>query len=246
MPSITKNQTKLGVLGGMGPEATNAFYGRVIARTDAACDQEHVPAVILNDCTLPDRTAALKSGDTAELLCRLQEDAKSLQALGCTAIAIPCNTSHALLADIQAAVDIPVLNMVEETVARLTVGGTYGLLATEGTVAGGLYQQAGAARGVTLVVPPEEVQAEVTRLIYDVVKAGQPGDVKDFFPIANAMRAMKCQGMVLACTELSVFRLRHNLPDCVDAMECLAEASILACGKSLRSFAGARLERERG
>lgn len=235
MPNTTKSQTKLGILGGMGPEATNAFYGRIIARTAAGRDQEHLPAVILNDCTLPDRTAALQSGDTAELLVRLQGDAKTLEQLDCTAIAVPCNTSHFLLADIQSAVSIPVLNMVEETVKRLPKGGVYGLLATEGTVAGGLYQRTGEAYGVTLVPPPEEVQAEVTRLIYDVVKAGQEGSLTDFFPIANAMRALKCRGLVLACTELSVFRLRHRIPDCVDAMECLAEASILSCQYPLKT-----------
>jgi len=221
---------KLGIIGGMGPEATNAFYGRIIARTRATCDQEHLPAVIFNDCTLPDRTAALKSGDTGELLSRLQADAKALQKLGCTALAIPCNTSHALLPQIQSAVDIPVVNMIAATVQTLPQGSTYGLLATEGTVAAGLYHAAAETHGLRLISPPVEVQAEVTRLIYDVVKAGKPGALTDFFPIANAMRAMKCEGVILACTELSVFRLRHNLPDCVDAMECLAVASIRACG----------------
>lgn len=222
--------SKLGVLGGMGPEATNAFYGRVIARTRAGCDQEHLPAVILNDCTIPDRTRALQSGDTAELLARLQGDAMLLEQLGCSAIAIPCNTSHMLYDDISASVAIPIVNMVEETVRRLPKGGCFALLATEGTVQGGLYQSTAARYGVTLLAPPAEVQAEVTRLIYDVVKAGQAGEKKDYFSIANAMRALKCEGMVLACTELSVFRLRHGLPDCVDAMECLAEAAIAACG----------------
>ena len=225
---------KLGIIGGMGPEATNAFYGRIIARTKATCDQEHLPAVIFNDCTLPDRTAALKSGDVGELLSRLQGDAKALQALGCAALAIPCNTSHALLSQIQSAVDIPVVNMIEATMQTLPKNSTYGLLATEGTVSAGLYHAAAEAHSLRLVSPPAEVQAEVTRLIYDVVKAGQTGSITDFFPIANAMRALKCEGVILACTELSVFRLRHNLPDCVDAMECLAEASIRACGFEVR------------
>ena len=225
---------KLGIIGGMGPEATNAFYGRIIARTKASCDQEHLPAVIFNDCTLPDRSAALKRRDIGELLSRLQEDAKSLEALGCTALAIPCNTSHALLPQVQAAVKIPIVNMIEATLRTLPKGSTYGLLATEGTVNAGLYHAAAEAHGLRFLSPPAEVQAEVTRLIYDIVKAGEAGALADYFPIANAMRALKCEGIVLACTELSVFRLRHNVPDCVDAMECLAEAAIHACGFEVR------------
>ena len=226
---------KLGIIGGMGPEATNAFYARIIARTKASCDQEHLPAVIFNDCTLPDRSAALKSGNIGELLSRLQEDAVVLQSLGCTALAIPCNTSHALLPQIQAAVDIPIINMIDAAVAALPAGSSYGLLATEGTVNAGLYHAAAEAKGLRLISPPAEVQAEVTRLIYDIVKAGKSGNLAtDYFPIANAMRALGCAGVVLACTELSVFHLRHNLPDCVDAMECLAEAAIRACGFEVR------------
>ena len=225
---------KLGIIGGMGPEATNAFYGRIIARTKASCDQEHLPAVIFNDCTLPDRSAALKSGQTGELLSRLQEDAKSLQDFGCTVIAIPCNTSHALLSQIQAAVEIPIVNMIEATVKALPKGSTYGLLATEGTVNAGLYHAAAEAHGLRLLSPPAEVQREVTHLIYNIVKAGKAGSLADFFPISNAMRALKCEGIILACTELSVFRLRHRVPDCVDAMECLAEAAIRACGFEVR------------
>lgn len=50
---------RLGVLGGMGPQATNTFYQLVIDRTDAHTDQEHVNALILSDCQMPDRTAAI-------------------------------------------------------------------------------------------------------------------------------------------------------------------------------------------
>lgn len=234
MPNTMKSPYKLGVLGGMGPEATSQFYARVIARTQAKSDQEHLPCVVLSDCTLPDRTAALQSGDTTQLLARLQSDAQILEQLGCVAIAIPCNTSHSLLPEIQGAVHIPVVNMVEETVKRLPKGGTFALLATEGTVSAGLYQAAAERHGITLVAPPQEVQQAVNAIIYEVVKAGHVGEAKDFFPIANAMRALKCHGLVLACTELSVFCRNHRFTDCIDAMECLTEASILACGYPLR------------
>ena len=50
---------RLGVLGGMGPQATNTFYQFVIDRTDARTDQEHVNTLILSDCQMPDRTGAI-------------------------------------------------------------------------------------------------------------------------------------------------------------------------------------------
>ena len=87
-------EQKLGVLGGMGPQATQVFYQFVLDRTDAARDQDHIPALILSDTGIPDRTQAILSGETGELYQRLLKDARLLENCGCTAIAIPCNTSH--------------------------------------------------------------------------------------------------------------------------------------------------------
>ena len=56
-------QYRLGVLGGMGPQATNTFYQFIIDRTAARSDQEHVNALILSDVDMPDRTAAILGSD---------------------------------------------------------------------------------------------------------------------------------------------------------------------------------------
>ena len=69
-----KQEAKLGVLGGMGPQATQVFYQFVLDRTDAARDQDHLPAVILSDTGIPDRTAAILSGNTEELYRRLLKE----------------------------------------------------------------------------------------------------------------------------------------------------------------------------
>ena len=94
---------RLGVLGGMGPQATNTFYQLVIDRTDAHTDQEHVNALILSDCQMPDRTAAILG--TAEeqeaVFRRLLADARLLEGAGCTVLAVPCNTSHFFLDRVQ-------------------------------------------------------------------------------------------------------------------------------------------------
>ena len=86
----------LGVLGGMGPQATNTFYQRIIDRTQAESDQEHLRVLIWSDAKIPDRTAGiLGTPDQAEAVYQhLLADAKLLERAGCTVLAIPCNTSH--------------------------------------------------------------------------------------------------------------------------------------------------------
>ena len=85
---------KLGVIGGMGAEATSYYYDQVVRHTAAACDQEHIDMVVLSKSTMPDRTLAIKTGEHAKLLATMKECARALESLGCAHIAIPCNTSH--------------------------------------------------------------------------------------------------------------------------------------------------------
>ena len=71
---------KLGVMGGMGPEATSYFYENMIKHTGASCDQEHVDMVILSHASMPDRTACIASGDTENLVRLLIQDAHASDA----------------------------------------------------------------------------------------------------------------------------------------------------------------------
>ena len=52
----------IGILGGMGPEATLDLFGKIIAATPAARDQDHLRVVIDSNPKVPDRTAAILAG----------------------------------------------------------------------------------------------------------------------------------------------------------------------------------------
>lgn len=231
------SQQKLGVLGGMGPQATQVFYQFVLDRTDAARDQDHLPALILSDTGMPDRTAAILSGDTEELYGRLLADAKLLETCGCTAIAIPCNTSHYFVDKLQGDVNVPIIHMIREAAAALAAQGKKrpGILATDGTIQSGLYQKECAALGMEAVVPDAETQKLVMSIIYDEIKQGEKGSRDKFAHIDRALRSAGCDCAILACTELSVFATYHSLPSFyLDAMMVLAEESVKRCGYPLR------------
>ncbi|MGB9005892.1 MAG: aspartate/glutamate racemase family protein, partial [Candidatus Aminicenantales bacterium] len=68
----------IGILGGMGPEATAYFYGLLIKHTRAAKDQEHIPVLIWSDPRVPDRTAAILRGGPSPLP-RLTAGARGLR-----------------------------------------------------------------------------------------------------------------------------------------------------------------------
>lgn len=232
---------RLGVLGGMGPQATNTFYQFVIDRTDAQTDQEHVNALILSDSQMPDRTAAiLGSGEDRErVFQRLLADARLLEGAGCTVIAVPCNTSHFFLDRVQEQIGIPILHMIRETARTLVAQGKRrpAILATDGTIRTGLYQKECAAFGLEAAPPEPAVQRLVMSIIYEEIKRGERGSREKFAQIDRALASMGCDCAILGCTELSVFRSYHSLPPFyVDAMEVLAELAVVRCGKQLRTI----------
>ena len=182
---------RLGIIGGMGPQATNTFYQYIIDRTRARSDQEHLPVLIFSDCQMPDRTGAILGSDEAKeaVYQRLLADARLLEGAGCTVLAVPCNTSHYFADRLQGDIAIPLIHMPRETVAALAADGKKraGILATDGTIQSGLYQKEFAALGVQAVTPSPAAQKQVMSLIYDDIKAGKAGDPKELKKVSDAL-----------------------------------------------------------
>lgn len=230
-----KGLKTLGVIGGMGPEATSYYYKNVIAHTQASCDQEHIDMILLSHATMPDRTEAIRTGNDSSLINLLCNDARTLESLGVSNIAITCNTSHYFYDQIQNAVKIPVINMIEESVKYAVRDfenvKRVGIMATDGTINSKIYHKACRKLGVIPVKPSEERQKDVMSLIYDDIKAGKTGDPKKFDRVVREFMRKDCDVIILACTELSVYKGKHEVsPICLDAMDVLVEESILRSG----------------
>ena len=227
----------IGILGGMGPLATADLFQKITLLTEAETDRDHIRVYIDSNANIPDRTAAILGGDVEGCYRRLLDGARLLERGGCTALAIPCNTSHYFADRLQGDIAIPLIHMPRETVAVLAADGKkrVGILATDGTVQTGIYQRECAARGIEAVAPPADVQKLVMSIIYDEIKRGEKGSREKFAAIDRWLRASGCDAAILGCTELSVYRTYHGLPDYyLDAMEILAERCITACGYKLR------------
>src|SRR5690625_7144785 len=107
---------KLGVIGGMGPEATSYFFEEFVVHTKADKDQAHIDTIILNHATLPDRSKDILTGNVAELLNALILDSQFLETLGVCHIAIIFTTSHTWYQDLQKVIPITYLLMVHVSI----------------------------------------------------------------------------------------------------------------------------------
>lgn len=223
----------LGIIGGMGPLATADLYRKIAEHTDAAADQEHPRTVIDSNTDIPDRTAALLHGGddpTPELV----RSARRLVSIGAEVLLIPCNTAHCFYDGVAAAVDVPILHMIALTRDALIARGVTvaGLLATDGTVQSGIYQDAFAGSGVTLLVPDAADQAAVMDIVYNGVKAGDLArDAAPFRRACENLLARGAQTLILGCTELPpAFELYHLDYPAADPTLELALAAIRASG----------------
>lgn len=227
----------VGVIGGVGPMATVYYMQRVIEMTKAGCDQEHINMLVFNDCDIPDRTAFIMEKSPDNPLPVMVEDAKRLEAAGCEFVVIPCNTAHYFYDELEQAVEIPVVNIVEETIryakARVQDLSCVGIMATTGTIVTGTYQKYAERAGLSFAVPDEDEQNLLMQIIYDGVKAGKPVPRADFDRVANHLRAKGAQCLILGCTELSVLKrdLPINDPDVLDSIDVLASETVRRSGK---------------
>lgn len=220
----------LGIIGGMGPMASAAFYDMISSKTDASCDQENLNLILLSHAAMPDRTRAILSKDEAQIEAvrsKLYADAIFLQNAGCTAIAVTCNTAHYFVNMIEDELDIPFIHLIRETAEA--VASEFGakkvaVLATDGTIETRLYQDELSKRGVIAFTPKAEVQALVMHEIYECIKSGKPADEEIWQKIEEYVKAEGCEAAVLACTELSVVRKELSLGSFYfDPMDIMAE-----------------------
>lgn len=229
---------KIGVLGGMGPMASQLFYKMVTEKTCASCDQDHVSMVICSDTSMPDRTGAILSGQLQEVHDKMLSDARMLEECGCQAIAITCNTAHYFADMIADELSIPIIHMIKETVSRITEeasGSKVAILATDGTIQTGIYQKRMEEAGLRPYVPDAELQSIVMYQIYDCVKAGKPYDAEKWNVLDRTVRAAGCTHAIMGCTELSVIKADEGLDDFyLDPMEVLAEKVIEFSGGKVK------------
>ncbi len=232
----------LGILGGVGPLASVRFSEMMINMTDAKTDQEHIPLLMFNDNTIPDRTSFILGRSSIDPVPKMINGIKKLVDFGSDYIVITCNTAHYFYNQLQASASVPVVNMIEEAVTAsiLKKQGVkkIGVLATDGTIESGVYRKVIEERGLTCVVPSKKSQSIVMDIIYNQVKAGEDVDVHSFLKIIDELRHDGCDVIILGCTELSVINSDNNLTlhsgDIVDAMEALAQKCITLCGKKVK------------
>ncbi|HVE06726.1 MAG TPA: amino acid racemase [Paraburkholderia sp.] len=196
----------VGVLGGMGPQATADFLAKLVAATPVDREQDHLRVRVDSNPKVPDRSDAItgRGPSPGPMLAAM---AAGLERAGVDFLAMPCNTAHAFELEIRAAIGVPFISIVAEACAACErnwpAARRFGLLATNGCIAARLYQDHFALRGATAVTLAPDAQERFMALLYriklgDLSNAARAA-MRDF---GNALIDAGADVIVAGCTEV--------------------------------------------
>ncbi|HVO84558.1 MAG TPA: amino acid racemase [Syntrophobacteria bacterium] len=235
----------IGILGGMGPEATLSLFEKIIANTPATRDQDHLRVVIDSNAKIPDRTPAIL-GQGNSPVPAMVESGRALERAGADFIVIPCVSAHFFLDELQAQLALPILSLfdavAEEVERQQPVPATVGLLATTGTIHGAKFQERLQKSGMDTLVPGLDDQKRVMSVIYRIkatsAGAGRDDMRSELRSVVAALVDRGAQAIVAGCTEIPlVLRSQDVLVPFLDSLVVLARAAIVRAGR--RPFARA-------
>ena len=198
---------RIGILGGMGPEATILVMQKVLACVQARDDADHIPLIVDQNPQVPSRIRHLLEGTGEDPGPALADMARRLVAGGAQALAMPCNTAHHYAPAIRAAVSVPLLDMVALSVAHAATlvapGGQVGILASPAVRKVGLYDISLAKHGLTGIYPPDEA-AMLTAIRLIKAEGPQPAARQTLLTASNHLATRGASVQLIACTEFSL------------------------------------------
>ena len=213
----------IGILGGMGTQAGLDFCNKLAILNRGKIDQEYPLFVLYNKSNIPGRPESI-GVQTGKLNNRLNNKTKEkkyllvlksllngcnvLKKSKCKFIVIPCNTAHYWYDDLKKKIKLPIINMPKEvylhTLKKCKKNSSIGLLATEGTLKTGVYNQF-FDKDYNLIYPNSIIQKNSVNKAIKLVKMGDVKTASKIIkPAIDYLIKMKCKKIILGCTELPI------------------------------------------
>lgn len=225
------NEKIIGILGGMGPEATLDLFYKIIKLSSAEKDQDHFRIIIDNNPKIPDRTDAIL-GTGKDPLPELIMTAQNLEKAGADFIIMPCNTAHYFISGIQQNVNIPILNMIKESANYVkNIFPSFkkaGLFASKGTYKTKLYNSFFNAKNIEILIPTPPEQDKIMDLIYMVKSGILSEEMKSqIINISKEQIKKGAQVIIAGCTEIPLILKDKDIKvSIIDPTNILAKRAV--------------------
>ncbi len=218
---------KVGILGGMGPEATILLMQKLIEGVSASDDSEHIPLIVHQNTQVPSRIKALLDGCGPDPASVLEHMAIELENMGCDILAMPCNTAHHYHSQLSESVKIPVINMISLSCKALIKKKKtkVGILASPVIKKVGIFDQYLVEYGL------QAMFSENDNCMLEIITKIKEGTIDN--PLIETFTAevekiveRGCDSLLIACTELSLLSHEMHNIDFVDSIDCLSDEII--------------------
>ena len=217
----------VGILGGMGPEATLLLMQKVIAGTKAGDDCNHIPMIIHQNTQVPSRIKRILEDNSEDPSPVLQQMALELQHLKCDFLAMPCNTAHYYYQDICQRISVPLLNMIQLSTKKMfeLKLSKIGILGSPAIQKIGVFDESFRQYQLESNFSNDDI---MLKIIKNIKKGSLDENTIEMFK-SEVLRLVdhKCDGILIACTELSL--LKKYVPKsltCLDSLDCLVDRII--------------------
>ena len=213
----------IGILGGMGTQAGLDFCNKLAILNRGKIDQDYPLFLLYNKANIPGRPESIgvHTGNISNKLMNNQSKkkyslvlksllngCKLLKKSKCKFIVMPCNTAHYWYQDLKKKIKLPIINMPKEvlnyTLKKCKKGSSIGLLATEGTLKTGIYNNF-FDKKYNLIFPNSILQKKSVNKAIKFVKMGNVKDANSIIrPAIDYLKKRKCKKIILGCTELPI------------------------------------------
>lgn len=233
----------IGILGGMGPEATAYMFELIIKHTKAEKDQDHIPVIIYSNPKIPHRTEAI-IGKGPSPVPHLVESIKTLLQAGSDFIIIPCITAHHFIPELKAEINFPFISLLDESLIwakeKIPEVKRAGLIASKGTIKSRLFHKTFSIAGIEIFGPDEQEQEQIMEAIFgkEGIKAGFRSDKakETIVQTARKLIARGAEGIIAGCTEIPLVLEDKDISvPLIEPMRIVAEKSIVKAGYEVKS-----------
>ena len=197
----------LGLIGGMSWESTAIYYRHLNELARERLGGLHSAQLLLWSFDFAEIEALQAAEDWTAAKDRMVDAARRLARAGAEAIVICTNTMHRMAAEVEAAVEIPLIHIADATAAAIEASPAQRplLLATGYTMTQDFYKGRLRDRhGIDVAVPDEAGRALVHRVIYEELCQGvvRPESKAAYLDLIDAQRREGVDGVILGCTEV--------------------------------------------
>ena len=232
----------IGILGGMGTQAGLDFCNKLAKLNKGKTDQQYPLFVLYNKSNIPGRPENLHKYN--KVLKSLLAGCKFLEKSKCKFIVIPCNTAHYWFEDLQKKTKIPIISMPKEVYKHSNKtckkNTKIGLLATEGTLKTGIYNKF-FDKKFKLINPSKSVQKNNVNKAIKLVKMGKIKDAeKAIRPAVNLLVKMKCDKIILGCTELPIAIFAFKSFQKIKKSKTFLDPNLILAHSSMKRYKGTR------